>query len=76
MEAPEKQNTDSAVYYTMQTQWLPKFLWQNYDWIKAVLKPFVEKKKQIWEEFLEHVVTAEYKCDEVGLFLFAQMFLM
>ena len=74
MEAREKQNTDGAAYYTMQTQWLPKFLRQNYDWIKVVLKPFMEKKKQIWEEFLKHVVTDQYKCDEVGLFLFAQMF--
>ena len=74
MEAREKQNSEGVAYYTMQTQWLPKFLLQNYDWIKAILKPFVAKKKQIWEEFLEHVVTADYKCDEVGLFLFARMF--
>ena len=67
-------DTEGVAYYTMQTQWLPKFLWQNYDWVKEVFKPFVERKKQSWEEFLEHVVTEDYKCDEVGLFLFAQMF--
>ena len=33
-----------------------------------------KKKKQSWDEFLEHIVTEDYKCDEVGLFLFAQMF--
>ena len=76
MELREKTNIEGVVYYTMRTQWLPKFLWQNYDWIKTVLKPFVEKKKQNWEEFLEHVVTEDYKCDEVGLFLFARMFHM
>ena len=75
MELREKTNTEGAVYYTMQTQWLPKFLRQNYDWIKMVLKPFVKKKRQNWEEFLEHV-TEDYKCDEVGLFLFARMFHM
>ena len=71
MEAREKQNTEGAAYYAMRTQWLPKFLWQNYDWIKTVLKPFIEKKKQDLQEYLEHVVTEDYKCDEVGLFLFA-----
>ena len=71
MEAREKHDTEGVAYYTMQTQWLPKFLWQNYDWVKKVFKPFVERKKQSWEEFLEHVVTEDYKCDEVGLFLFA-----
>ena len=60
----------------MRTQWLPKFLRQNYDWIKTVLKPFLEKTKQNSEELLDHVVTEDYKCDEVGLFLFAQMFHM
>ena len=74
MEAREKQYTEGAAYYTMQTQWLPKFLRQNYDWIKTVLKPFIEKKKQDLQEYLEHVVTENYKCDEVGLFLFARMF--
>ena len=43
-------------------------------WFKCKLKP--PKKKQNWEEFLEHVVTEDYKCDEVGLFLFARMFHM
>ena len=76
MELREKTNTEGAAYYTMRTQWLPKFLRQNYDWIKTVLKPFVEKKKQNWEEFLEHVVTEDYKCDEFGLFHFARMFHM
>ena len=76
MELCEKTNTEGEAYYTMRTQWLPKFLRQNYYWIKTVLKPFVEKKKQNWEEFLEHVVTEDYKCDEVGLFLFARMFHM
>ena len=74
MEAREKQYTEGAAYYTMWTQWLPKFLRQNYDWIKTVLKPFIEKKKQDLQEYLEHVVTEDYKCDEVGLFLFARMF--
>ena len=36
--------------------------------------PFIEKKKQDLQEYLEHVVTEDYKCDEVGLFLFTQMF--
>ena len=76
MEVREQTNTEGAAYYTMQTQWLPKFLRQNYEWIKTVLKPFVERKKQNWEEFLEHVVTENYTCDEVGLFLFARMFHM
>ena len=71
MEAREEQNTEGAAYYTMRTQWLPKFLRQNYDWIKTVLKPFIEKKKQDLQEYLEHVVSEDYKCDEVGLFLFA-----
>ena len=71
MELREKTNTEGVVYYTMWTQWLPKFLQQNYDWIKTVLKPFIEKKKQDLQEYLEHVVTEDYKCDEVGLFLFA-----
>ena len=71
MEVREKTNTEGAAYYTMRTQWLPKFLRQNYEWIKTVLKPFVERKKQNWEEFLEYVVTENYTCDEVGLFLFA-----
>ena len=74
MEAREKQYTEGTAYYTMQTQWLPKFLRQNYDWIKTVLKPFIEKKKQDLQEYLEHVITENYKCDEVGLFLFARMF--
>ena len=55
----------------MWTTWLQKFLRQNYDWIKKVLMPFVEKKKQVWEEFLEYVGSDKYRCDEVGLFLFA-----
>ena len=76
MEVHEKHNTEGVGYYTMQTQWLPKFLRQNYDWIKVVLKPFMEKKKQNWEEFLEHVVTADYNFDEVSLLLFARMFHM
>ena len=71
MELHEKTNTEGVAYYTIWTQWLPKFLRQNYDWIKMILKPFVEKKRQNWEEFLKHVVTEDYKCDEVGLFLFA-----
>ena len=74
MEAREKQYTEGVAYHTMQTQWLPKFLRQNYDWIKMVLKPFIEKKKQDLQEYLEHVITENYKCDEVGLFLFARMF--
>ena len=37
---------------------------------------FYGKKKQNWEEFLEHVVSEDYKCDEVGLFLFTRMFHM
>ena len=45
MEAREKQYTEDAAYYTVQTQWLPKFLRQNYDWIKTVFKPFIEKKE-------------------------------
>ena len=58
----------------MRTTWLQKFLRQNYEWVKKVLMPFVLKKKQVWEEFLEFVGTEQYKCDEVGLFLFARMF--
>ena len=58
----------------MRTTWLEKFLRQNYDWIKKVLMPFVEKKKQVWEEFLDYVRSDKYRCDEVGLFLFARMF--
>ena len=76
MEVHEKTNTRGAAYYTMRTQWLPKFLRQNYEWIKTVLKPFVERKKQNWEEFLEHVVMENYTCDEIGLFLLARMFHM
>ena len=61
------------VNYTMQMQWLQKFLHQNYDWIETVLKPFVEKKEQLWEEFLEHVFGDKYQCDEIRLFLFARI---
>ena len=45
MELREKTKAEDVAYYTMRTQWLPKFLRQNYDWIKTVLKPFVEKKE-------------------------------
>ena len=34
----------------------------------------MEKKKQVWEEFLDYVRSDKYRCDEVGLFLFARMF--
>ena len=52
MELCEKTNSDGVAYYTMRTQWLPKFLWQNYDWIKTVLKPFVEKRSKTGRNFL------------------------
>ena len=74
LEGRGKDDHDGSIYYTMQTTWLQKFLRQNYDWIKKVLMPFVEKKKQVWEEFLEFVGSDKYRCDEVGLFLFARMF--
>ena len=34
----------------------------------------MERKRENWEEFLDHVVSETYTCNEVGLFLFAQMF--
>ena len=74
LEGRGKNDHDRSIYYTMRTTWLQKFLRQNYEWVKKVLMPFVQKKKQVWEEFLEYVGSEQYRCDEVGLFLFARMF--
>ena len=61
-------------YETLHEEWLPKFIAEHRARIETVCMPFVDAKGQDWSEFLDFVVAKDYVCDEVGLFLFAQMY--
>ena len=74
MEMQEKEYSSGKTYDTLRIEWLPKFLHNHPDWMDVVCKPFVEAKGQNWQEFKDFLVSPGYKCDEIGLLVFARMY--
>ena len=74
METQEKEYSSGKTYDTLWTEWLPKFLCNHPDWLDRVCKPFIAAKGQDWEEFKEFMLSPDYKCDEVGLLVFARLY--